>query len=569
MAARKRKPREAGDPSKGVRDLYPEGVPLDANGFPKEGADITPEVARRIPFDKQSARYAAQHKAIMEQKAQGKSGVKWHAVARIKFQEIKEFQPQSIVSVEQIAPFEDKSIPPRPIQTFGSIDDLYDYVKQVHWQGSAATYEWTAGDSTQPQWGQDRFSFGPRQEDDDMARQNQPPGYYPPPGAQQQQQQQWQQTPFGWWHPQFGYHQQPPGPPQPPPQQAPPQPAPAPQQPPPPQIVFAPTPPAVPPGVPADAMTQYMQLAIQQAAQIATLQEQLRQQPQAQQAPPQQSQPQQWVPTPDGRMWHPQLGFFPPQPAQGAVAGAPAAAEPPKPKSLVEEANDSFMQMRTLLSIGRKVAAEFNPQVDAPDDGPGSAQPPEQNPLKVQEVGPVRYVTRPDNSPVDATTQFMFNLDKIADFGKEALKQVRETMKERSDAVAKVEGAQEGQGQRQLSAKDVDEERALQRAERLVELQERAARAQTVLSQPPTSPQRTAPPPQAAPQNVPPRPEPPPAPTYAPPPEPPPPPAYAPPPPPAQSEPAPPGELDEELDDEADYDGDDEPEPQPEPQPQP
>jgi len=447
MAAKRKRTVKEGDPSKDRKDLYPEGTPMDAEGNPIEGADIPVEVARKIPLDKSSARMARQHQEIMRQKAQGKGNVKWHGVDRFKFLEVKEFHPHLVVSIEQILPHEDRSIPSRPIETFATLEDVFEYTR-AFWHGHTATYKWVAGDQTNPQWAQGTFSFAARQveeEDDDMPK-NRTPDYNGPPG--------WVQTPHGWYHPQYGYAPPPGAPPgmmgapqpqQPPPlvPAAPPQPMPPQMMPPQPVIV---QPAAAPTGVPSDAVGQLIAALAQSQAQVMELQRAAYQQPVPQAAPaPQQAQ--QWYQLPNGQWYHPQIGLV--GNAAGAAASAapapapaPAAApvvEPPKPKSLGEELGDALKNMTTLLTMSKRLQSVVRGDEDDEPDAPAApVVPVEDNPLKVQDVGPVRYVARrSDNAPVDATTQLLFNLDKIGDFGKSAFKEVRELLDKRAEAVAK------------------------------------------------------------------------------------------------------------------------------------
>lgn len=434
----------------------------------------------------------------------------------------------------------------------------------------------------------------PQAEEDDMSRQGFPPGYNPygfypgmqpgmgmmpgmgmpgmpfqqqqwQPGQQYPQQPQYVQPPYGP-PPQYG---PPPGPPPQygpppyygPPPQAPPQPPPqapqaapqAPQATPQPetQYVYIPQPypvqvpaqqppptqlPPMPPAAPGDpALVQQM---LGQIERLTTMVADARSvaQPQQQQQQPQYP-PVQYFGNPpqayywDGRGW---IQVQTTQPAQAAVAVKPEAPPlpPPPPPTPMEMARETFTHMRTMMAMGKAIANEFNPAAPEPETPTVPEVPAADDsfPFSMKDLPHMRFVSQKDGSPVDATTQLMFNFDKIGDIVKSGWKEVRELIDKRQEVQASQEAIEAENRRKKLENDRLELENNSRKAalmERSAPLIEAWGRAQSG-QQPPAAPppQYAAPPPPQYAAPPPPPPPPPPQQQYV---------AQPPPPPPTSS----------------------------------
>ena len=511
MAARRRSKstsKKTGTTSSNGR-LYPEGVPLDANGSPLKGADIPADVAATIPMDEESARITQQHQEIMRKKAAGET-TRWHGDTRVRYMEVITVHPHATVGIQQTYPVKDESIQDQPANSLRTYEQLKNYLRNNHWRGQHAKYKWTIYDDMNPNWAVGEIEFGP---DAEWAKKYEEKmnGKQPPNGQPPYWQQQYPQQPY---YPPYGphpYYQPPPAqgyptgayPPAPPPQPA--QPAPPPQQPapqPPPQPApQPPPPPPQPPPLPQPVMQQpggqsdpFTQTLLDQNKYLFQLAMHAMQQPQLQS---QQSQQYPYYP-----MYQPQQQQ--PQPA--------AVAPPPPPPDPLTQARDSMARLTEAVALAREWSTKLDPTAAAAaaTTAAASSTPVEDDfPWKVKDIGPLRIILNQDGTPVDGVTSALMNGDKIAEGLNIVFEKIASVLEKRQNLTS---------AERQAAAKALADEanvaeRKLNLMERVQAMKEREAE-QTRLNQlapfqptampvPPATPQTA---PAQAPQFVPPPP---------------------------------------------------------------
>lgn len=409
MAARRGRPRKFRD--KGG-PLYEENTPIDeATGAPPDEALIPDEDARNMAMDAESSRRNAQHQQVIRNKQQGVPMTQWSKDYRIKYGEIYRFHPGAKVVIKMIEPYDDDNIPTRYLAQLNNYDKLIQHIKDTHWQGKQAAYQWAIMEDGGRTWGIGVIKLGPQREESAAH-------------AHVQQQQQYPMSPPQWYGQQWGY---------PPPQQQlypqqpmyqqgpqypqqqfvePPQQVAAPQPPQPPQPQYAPHP---------DVLTGLLS-HIERLTN--TVIEQKVQGPNFVQAPPQQAPPPPVAPP--GYMpqipWHmmsqlppaivqqipPHLlpyvfgnGFVPaPQQSQQPQQQTPPQrAESPQapPLSPIDAAREAMAGVKEMMRMGREFAQFANPE--APDDPESPAAPPpdpDPTPLQVQDIGFKRFVRNRD-----------------------------------------------------------------------------------------------------------------------------------------------------------------------------
>ena len=174
-----------------VKKRYPPGTPLDAHGLPQVDVEISQDLAGKLPLDAESAQIVSEYSDVLSARANGER-VRWNAPYAVRYHGAVKMYPHAMVRIRMIVPITDENIEARAVANLDTYDKLIKYIRDVHWRGQRATYEWAVYDDTMPQWAVGKVEFDVRREDAPPMAQhnhpnNQPPnqGGYPPQGGQQ------------------------------------------------------------------------------------------------------------------------------------------------------------------------------------------------------------------------------------------------------------------------------------------------------------------------------------------------------------------------------------------------
>lgn len=459
---------------------YPEGTPLGPTGVPEEDVEMSIDAVEALGgFDSRAAAISREVRSTRERKARGESGVRWNADPSIAYLQIVEHRPQAQVTIKQIHPKKDESIPGQPVAYLCDYERLKAYVRDTHWKGQAATYAWCVWDKHNACWGLGEFDFAAQEEEEDDMNKYQPrgapapaPQQAPPPqygGSQYSQPQQYAAPPmppqqygappmlpqqYGappmpgappfMPHGQLGYGvPQMPYPVAYPPQSQPhperPAPAPAEHAPPapaPPPTPAPQVPPPPPPSLGSDPVVQFLM------QQLQSLQAQIQQQPQPQQnQQPAQAQPQQHDPAYAAWYWGP---HGPGGQAMGlhAQQQQPPQAAPPETPDPVTQLEKFATDMARFTNVGRAIATTFAPpQQQAQPEVPSPTADQQEEalfPIAIRDIGAMRLVAdKQSGQLLNGFPWLAANSDKIKDMWSEGVDKFREVMKDRSEIIDK------------------------------------------------------------------------------------------------------------------------------------
>jgi hypothetical protein len=195
--------------------LYGRDVPIGPNAVALEDVPMDIDRVERIGgFDEQSARIAENSRRVLQRKARGEADVRFNGDSRTKYFDIRKFYGAAIISIKQVYPVVNEGIPPVSFSACPTYDSLLQHVRERHWKGEEAAYEWRAYTETKSALGIGRFQFAadpdwePRRSASQESQQHQ----------QQPQQPQMNPYMYGGYPPPNWGPQQAPAPQQPPPQ---------------------------------------------------------------------------------------------------------------------------------------------------------------------------------------------------------------------------------------------------------------------------------------------------------------------------------------------------------------
>ena len=168
-----------------VRSLYPKATPTDESGLPRVSVDVDEKTVREIgAVDAKSARVTKQSRLVLARKAKGE-WCKWNDDDdAIRFWECAQIWGGCMIEVKRLSPTPDESIPDMSMSIFqGDFGQFKRRIREMHWDGRAATYTWRCYDRTHPQLACGQLEFGDQRSDDMNHNRQQPPGGgypYPP-----------------------------------------------------------------------------------------------------------------------------------------------------------------------------------------------------------------------------------------------------------------------------------------------------------------------------------------------------------------------------------------------------
>lgn len=476
--------------------MYPQGTPVNPQtGLPYSDAPINPRVAEQIGYDAESARVNAVMGHVRKRKEAGDTNLRFDAPDHVKYQYAVSSSPGAWVRFQQIEPVKDDNIPTKTIAALDSLDKAVEYLSRNHWNGKRAAYKWYIFDQTNYQKVTGRIDFAEREESD-MANQQPPgggqyPGYpgFPPQGGFPPQQPGYPPQGYGappGYPPMWGAPQMPPMPPVmpmmwpmpvPQPQATPPTTqAQQPQQPPtqmPPMSMY---PGAMDPNI----VNMLLQLTRENASLVEEM-KRAAQQPGQYQMP--QIPPHMLPLLPYLMMGYNPYAMYGQQPQQpGQQQPGQQPETPAKPPTPIEQMSETIGLMKKVATMGKSFAAEFS---DEPEPTPPAPPPNDDSfPFAIKEYPHMRVVANKDGSPVDATTVFMHNGDKVAEAARGFFREIRDSAKDFFNEREKIRDREAQREAERLQR----QEAALQQGERMINVQERMQRLGVTPDQPPAQP---------------------------------------------------------------------------------
>lgn len=180
MASRKKPNGASAAKPKTERKLFTSNTPTDEFGGPL--TDVEVPFQPGMPLDAESSMVQQDYNNAMAKRTAGER-IRWNGPYAIRYHQAVRLYQNAMVSVKMIVPTVDENIDPRPIAVLNDYSLLMKHVRDTHWRGQRATYEWTVYDERNPQYATGKFEFQARPEEEMSSNPQQPPGGPGAPGA--------------------------------------------------------------------------------------------------------------------------------------------------------------------------------------------------------------------------------------------------------------------------------------------------------------------------------------------------------------------------------------------------